>query len=192
MIEDRLSSIKKFFRKNRRLPSYSEMLKLFNISYKNAVFKIINKLIDLGFIEKDSKKLSPTKKFFALPLLGVIKAGFPILAEENKDYLTIDDYLIENPQTSFLLKVSGDSMTGVGIFEGDIVIIERNKNASIGTIVLAQIDNEWTLKILKTDRKKHVNYLEAANPKYPPFYPINDLQIYGIVKGVIRKINKFH
>ena len=63
MIEDRLSSIKKFFRKNRRLPSYSEMLKLFNISSKNAVFKIINKLIDLGFIEKESKKLSPTKKF---------------------------------------------------------------------------------------------------------------------------------
>ena len=189
MIEDRLSSIKKFYRRFRRLPSYSEMLKIFNISSKNAVFKIINKLIDLGFIEKDSKKLSPTKKFFSLPLLGVIKAGFPILAEENKDYLTIDDYLIENPQTSFLLKVSGDSMIGVGIFEGDIVIIERKKDAITGSIVLAQIDNEWTLKILKTDRRKHINYLEAAYPKYPPFYPLNDLQIYGIVRGVIRKIN---
>src|SRR3989338_5958174 len=96
MIEDRLSAIKKFFRKNRRLPSYSEMLKLFDISSKNAVFKIINKLIDLGFIEKDSKKLSPTKKFFALPLLGIIKAGFPILAEENKDYLTIWRPLIQS------------------------------------------------------------------------------------------------
>ena len=189
MIEDRLSSIKKFYRKFRRLPSYSEMLKLFNISSKNAVFKIINKLIDLGFIIKESKKLSPTKKFFALPLLGVIKAGFPILAEENKDYLTIDDYLIENPQTSFLLKVSGDSMTGVGIFEGDIVIIERKKDAVTGSIVLAQIDDEWTLKILKKDRKRQTNYLEAANPKYPPFYPSQGLQIYGIVKGVIRKIN---
>ena len=51
MIDERLGAIKKFFRKNRRLPSYSEMLKLFNISSKNAVFKIINKLIDLGFIE---------------------------------------------------------------------------------------------------------------------------------------------
>lgn len=189
MIEDRLASIKKFYRKFRRLPSYSEMLDLFNISSKNAVFKIINKLIDLGFIVKESKKLSPTKKFFALPLLGVIKAGFPILAEENKDYLTIDDYLIENPQSSFLLKVSGDSMTGVGIFEGDIVIIERKKEAMNGSIVLAQIDNEWTLKILKKDRKKQTSYLEAANPKYPPFYPLNDLQIYGIVRGVIRKIN---
>ncbi len=189
MIEDRLAIIKKFFRKNRRLPSYSEMLKLFNISSKNAVFKIINKLIDLGFIDKDSKKLSPTKKFFALPLLGIIKAGFPILAEENKDYLTIDDYLIENPQISFLLKVSGDSLTGIGIFEGDIVIIERKKDVNTGSIVLAQIDNEWTLKILKTDRKKHINYLEAANPKYPPFYPHQELQIYGIVRGVIRKIN---
>lgn len=189
MVQDRLLSIKKFFRKNRRLPSYSEMLKLFNISSKNAVFKIINKLIDLGFIEKNGKKLSPTKKFFALPLLGVIKAGFPIIAEENKNYLTLDDYLIEDPSSSFLLKVSGDSMTGVGIFEGDIVIIEKKKQPTIGDIVLAQIDREWTLKIFKKDRKKQINYLEAANPKYPPLYPRQELQIYGVVRAVIRKFN---
>ena len=117
---------------------------------------------------KKKVKIIPNKKVFSALPSWSYKAGFPILAEENKDYLTIDDYLIENPQTSFLLKVSGDSMTGVGIFEGDIVILSE-KDVNTGSIVLAQIDNEWTLKILKTDRKKHINYLEAANPKYPPF-----------------------
>lgn len=80
-------------------------------------------------------------------------------------------------------------MTGVGIFEGDIVIVEKKKIPTIGDIVLAQIDREWTLKIFKKDRKKHTNYLEAANPKYPPLYPLQELQIYGVVKAVIRKFN---
>lgn len=189
MIKDKLPLLKKFFKKNRRLPSYSEMLKLFGFSSKNAVFKLINKWVDLGLIIKEEGKLAPTSKFFALPLLGIIKAGFPILAEENKDYLTLDDYLIEDPNSSFLLKVSGDSMVNAGIFEGDIVIIERKKEAVIGDIVLAQIDHEWTLKIFKKDRLRRIAYLEAANPKYPIFYPKEDLQIFGIVKAVIRKFN---
>jgi SOS regulatory protein LexA len=189
MIKDKLPLLKKFFKKNRRLPSYSEMLKLFGFSSKNAVFKLINKWVESGLIVKEDGKLAPTSKFFALPLLGVIKAGFPILAEENRDYLTLDDYLIEDPTSSFLLKVSGDSMINAGIFEGDIVIIERKKEAVIGDIVLAQIDREWTLKIFRKDRLRRISYLEAANPKYPNFYPKEDLQIFGIVKAVIRKFN---
>lgn len=190
MVQDRLGVIKKFFRKYRRLPSYSEMLKLFGFSSKNAVFKIVQKWIEDGFIKKESGgKLAPTSKFFSLPLLGNIKAGFPILAEENKSYLTLDDYLIESPQSSFLLKVSGDSLTGIGIFDGDIVIIEQKKQAINGDVVLAQIDKEWTLKILKRDQIKQRSYLEAANPKYPPFYPLQELQIFGVVKAVVRKFN---
>ncbi len=186
---DRLGAVKKFFRKNRRLPSYSEMLKIFGFSSKNAVFKIMQKWIEEGLIKKEDRKLAPTSKFFSLPLLGLIKAGFPILSEEDRSYLTLDDYLIEDPQSSFLLKVSGDSLIGIGIFDGDIVIIERKKDALTGDVVLAQIDKEWTLKILKRDREKRVTYLEAANPKYPAFYPNQELQIFGIVKAVVRKFN---
>lgn len=189
MTTDRLSLLKKFFKRNRRLPSYSEMLELFGFSSKNAVFKLINKWVEAGFIKKEAGKLAPTPRFFALPMLGIIKAGYPILAEENRNYMTLDDYLIEDPTSAFLLKVSGDSMTGAGIFEGDIVVIERKKQATIGDIVLAQIDNEWTLKILKRDRMKRMNYLEAANPKYPPLVPRQDLQIFGVVKAVVRKFN---
>jgi len=186
---DRLGSIKKFYRRHKRLPSYSEMLKLFRIASKNAIFKIVTKWIEDGFFKKEGHKLAPTTKFFAIPLLGNIRAGFPILAEENRDYVSLDDYLIEDPQSSFLLKVSGDSLEGIGIFEGDIVIIQRKKEASIGSVVLAQIDKEWTLKILRKDRIQRLNYLSAANPKYPSFYPKEELQIFGIVKAVVRKFN---
>lgn len=152
------------------------------------MFKVISKFIEDGFLKKDGgNKIAPTTRFFALPLLGDIRAGFPILAEENKEYVSLDDYLIENPSSSFLLKVRGDSLEGVGIFEGDIVIIERKKQATSGSVVLAQIDKEWTLKILKRDRAKRLLYLSAANPKYPSFYPKEELQIHGVVKAVVRK-----
>jgi len=183
---NRLNIIKKYYRRNRRLPSYSEMLKLFGLASKKAIFDIVHKWIDEGFLKKINNKLAPTSKFFALPLLGIIKAGFPILAEENRDYLTLDEYLIEDPTSSFLLKVSGDSLIQAGIFEGDIVVIEKDKQASTGDIVLAQIDREWTLKILE---KTHDGVrLRAANPKYPPFSPSQELTIHGVVKAVVRKI----
>lgn len=188
-MKERLSLLKNFYWKNHRLPSYSEMLKIFGVSSKNSVFKTIKKLINKGFLKKINNKLTPTPKFFALPLLGLVKAGFPILAEEDRDYLTLDEYLIDDPNSSFLLKVSGDSLTGVGIFDGDIVIIQRKRQAAPGDIVLAQIDKEWTLKILKKDRIKGVLYLEAANNKYPPLYPKYELEIFGVVRAVIRKFN---
>lgn len=182
-----LTSLKKFYKDFNRLPSYTEMLKIFGFSSKNSVFKLVNKWIEEGFLLKDEKKLAPTSKFFGLPLLGIIKAGYPILAEENKTYLTIDEYLIEDPTNLFLLKVSGDSMIDAGIFEGDIVIIDHKKQPKNGDIVLAEVDREWTLKYLKKDSK--TVYLEAGNPNYPPIYPKRELKIHGTVKGVVRKIH---
>lgn len=186
---DRLAGVKKFYRHYRRLPSYTEMLKIFGVSSKNAVFKIVHKWIEEGLLKKEADKLAPTSKFFSLPFLGIIKAGFPVIADENKSYLSLEEYLIEDPTTSFLLKVSGDSMIDAGIYEGDIVIIEQTKDAKPGDIVLAQIDREWTLKILQKDVVRKVTYLLAANSKYPPFYPKAELQIHGIVKAVVRKFN---
>ena len=188
MKQDTLSKVKLFYKNHRRLPSYSEMLQLFGFSSKNSVYKLVQKWLEEGFLKKEDNKLAPTTKFFALPFLGIIKAGYPILAEENRNYLSLDEYLIGDPQSSFLLKVSGDSMVDAGIFDEDIVIIERTKQATLGDIVLAEIDREWTLKILRKDAKG-ITYLEAANPKYPFFYPKKELNVFGVVKAVIRKFN---
>lgn len=181
-----LNLLKRFFKKNRRLPSYAEMSSLFNFSSKNAVFKIVQQWITEGILTKEGNKIAPTSVFFALPLMGLIKAGFPILAEEDKKYLTLDDYLIEDPISSFLLTVSGDSLVEIGIFDGDIVVVEKRKEAQSGDVVLAEIDREWTLKILRRDQNR--TYLISANVHYPPFFPKNELKIHGVVKAVIRKL----
>lgn len=187
MATDRLTIIKKFFKKNKRLPSYAEMLKLFGLSSKKSIHDIIHQLVDDGFLKIVNNKLSPTTKFFSLPLLGLVKAGYPIMADENREYLSLDDYLIDDPQTSFLLRVSGDSLIEAGIFDGDYVVIEKRKNALPGDVVLAEIDHEWTLKILRKDRHRGITYLQPANKKYPDLYAREELQVFGIVKAVIRK-----
>ncbi|MCX7997100.1 MAG: transcriptional repressor LexA [Patescibacteria group bacterium] len=185
MKPDYLAAIKQFYGKAKRLPSYSEMLDLFGLSSKNAVHKIVHKWIEDGLLKKENSKLAPTGKFFALPLLGMVRAGQPILADENKSYLTLDEYLIDDPSSSFLLKVRGDSMVNAGIFEDDLVIIDMKRSALSGDIVLAEIDKEWTLKYLKKDKNRI--YLEAANDKYPPLHPKKELKVHGVVMGVIRK-----
>jgi len=187
-MDNKLAALKKFFRKNHRLPSYAEMLKIFGFASKKAVYDVIQNFIKEGLLKKINNKLAPTSAFFSLPLYGVVKAGFPILAEEDKQYLTLDEYLIEDPNSSFLLKVSGDSLMNIGIFDGDIVVIQKKALAYSGEVVLAEIDKEWTLKIYKKDLKKKISYLEPANPKYPLLYPQRELIIHGIVKGVIRKM----
>lgn len=185
MKSEYLDSLRSFYRKNKRMPSYSEMLSIFNLSSKNAIHKIVKKLIEENYLQKLNNKLSPTNFFFQIPVLGNIKAGFPTGAEEELNFLSLDEYLIDKPNSSFLLKVSGDSMEGVGIFDGDMVVIEKTSQASSGTIVLALIDNEWTLKIL--DKKNGISILRAANPKYPEFIPTEELKVFGIVKSVMRK-----
>lgn len=183
----RLGKLKKFYKRNRRLPSYSEMLTLFDLSSKGAIHKLVHRWMQDGLLKKDGPHFAPTDRFFALPFSGVVKAGFPTGQENNvQDLLTLDTYLVDNPDRSFLLKVSGDSLIEIGILPDDLAVIEKRHDAQIDDIVLAMIDREWTLKILKNKNGK--TYLASANSKYPPFYPQEDLQIFGVVRSIARKL----
>lgn len=154
---------------------------------KNAVYKLIDKLIDEGVVTKDAKgKLSPTKMIGEIPLLGLVEAGFPTTAEEEVlETLSLDSYLIKHRDSSYLLEVKGDSMIDEGIKEGDLVIVERTGVAKDGDIVIAEVDGGWTMKYFK--KKGNQIYLMPANKNYKPIYPEYDLKIAAIVKGVIRK-----
>ena len=183
--ETYIKDLQTFYKKNKRLPSYSEMLTLFGLASKNAIHKIVKKLIETGYLDMISGKLAPANSFFQIPLLGNVKAGFPTGAEEDLNFMSLDEYLVDKPGSSFMLRVAGDSLEGIGIYKGDIVILEKEKSANRGEIVLALIDEEWTLKIIEKIEGKVV--LRSANPKYPDFYPHLSLEIFGIVKSVIRK-----
>jgi repressor LexA len=79
-------------------------------------------------------------------------------------------------------------MTGAGIMEGDLVIIEKGRSPKNGDIVIAEVDGEWTMKYFT--RKGKTIVLEAANPKYPPIEPRAELRLGGVVTAVIRKYHQ--
>jgi len=169
------------------MPSFSEMGELTGIRSKGAVSKFINKLIQNNVLEKDEKgKLIPKSIAAAARVLGTVEAGFPSPAEEElADTMSLDDFLIQNPQSTFLLKVSGDSMSGAGILPGDMVIVDKGQSPKSGDIVIAEVDGEWTMKYL---RKRGSDVaLIPANPKYKPIKPKKELKIAGVVTAVVRK-----
>lgn len=179
--------IQAFYYDNKRMPSYSEIAKLTRVSSKNAVFKMVERLSGLDLIQKDETgRLIPGKNFSGVRLLGYVEAGFPSPAEEElSDTMTMDEYLIENKEATFMLKVKGDSMIEAGIMPGDMVLVERGREAKDGDIVIAQVDRGWTMKYL---RKRNGNVtLVPANRKYQPITPNEELTIEAVVKAVVRK-----
>ena len=206
-LKGRLDSINGFYAESRRMPTYSEMIGLFGVKSKNAVFKIVGKLIEKGLLKKDYKgyllpvfgdyaaKPPDTSAVFAtagaggasfLKLLGSVEAGFPSPAEEELlDSVSIDKLLIKNPNSSFMLEVSGDSMINAGIMPKDFVVVDKSLTPKEGDIVIAHVDGDWTIKYLRKDNGKYI--LEAANPKYGLITPKQELTVAGVVVGTIRK-----
>ncbi len=187
MIEEYKNKIFSFYERNKRMPSYAEVMSLLGFKSKNSVYKLINKLIDAGIISKDGTgKIVPNNLSQDVNLLGLVEAGIPTVAEETElDKLNLDSYLIKNRMSSYLLEVKGDSMIEEGIMEGDLVIVERRDDPKDGDIVIAEVDGGWTMKYFR--KKGNAVYLEPANKNYAPIYPENDMQVRAIVKGVIRK-----
>jgi SOS regulatory protein LexA len=179
-----------FYRANRRMPSYAEMIDILGVRSKSVVNFWITKLVDAEILEKDGKgRLSFTRRSFAIPMVGSVRAGFPSPEEESLcDIMSMDEYLVTKPDASFLLQVSGDSMIGEGILEGDLVIVEKGRPPKNGDVVIAEVDGEWTMKYFKKQGKQIV--LEAANSKYPIIKPKTELRLGGVVTAVIRKYHR--
>lgn len=187
MYQDYQNKIISFYKEHKRLPSYREIMKLLGFKSTNAVHKLINKMIEEGVLLKDRVgKLAPSRIFGEVGVLGYVKAGFPSAAEEElQDTMSLDEFLIDHKEATFMLKVDGDSMIDAHIADGDMVIVERTQKVKDGDIVVAEVDGEWTMKYFRNRGGKV--WLEPANKNFKPIYPENDLRIAAKVKAVIRK-----
>lgn len=178
-------------------PTVSEMAKALKVKSKNSIAKLLQALGEKGFVKRDgsARGLKVFDEFgnevaaggMAVPILGTVPAGGPIVVEEHiEDWVNLPDTLLRGRRDVFLLKVRGDSMIGAGILEKDLVIVKPTKDVRSGDIVVALLHDEATVKrFIDINGRK---YLKPENPKYQNIYPQNEWTVQGKVVGVIRQL----
>lgn len=186
---EKISRIRQYYSENKIMPTYDEICLLFGFKSKNAAFKLVNKLVDKGIIEKmDKGRLKPGDYFIGLPLFNSVQAGTPTAEEQIFiDRVDLNQYLVERPENTVLINVRGDSMIDAGIHEGDKVIVDRKAIPQLGSIVVAVVDGAYTVKYLDKTTEGQI-ILQPGNPNYQPIIPKNEMSIFGKVISVIRKM----
>lgn len=171
-------------------PTYREICRRFGYRSPKAAADHVAALEKKGFLIREkgcARGLRLVRSTSGIPLLGRIVAGLPSEAlPEVEQRLPIDptSFGIRERSKAFAVRVTGDSMIGRKIFDGDIVLLERGPIPRNGDIVAALIDNESTLKTLV--RKEGRTWLQAENPLYPDLIPALDLKVQGVARAVIR------
>jgi repressor LexA len=182
-----LAKLRDYYARHRVLPSYSRIGSLVGLSSKASVAEMVTRLKSEGFLESSpDRRLKPGRRFFERAVAESVRAGSPAPAADTSlpETVTIDEHLIPNPSRTVLVKVKGDSMIDAGICDGDTVIVEKRFSANVGDIVVAIIDDEFTLK--RYDREQGRVVLRPENKAYPVIRPRGNAEIFGVVVGLFR------
>ncbi|WP_235046182.1 transcriptional repressor LexA [Bdellovibrio bacteriovorus] len=138
--------------------------------------------------------LQARDEILSLPLLGKVAAGQPIEAIKHDEFVDVPPSMVKNPSKSFALKVQGDSMIEDGIFDEDIILIQKQNSANNGDIIVATVDNEATVKRFYLrprpetgDADKMVELRPSNSTMKSMWYTPDEVEIRGIVVGLIRK-----
>ena len=176
-------------------PAVREICEAVNLKSTSSVHSHLETLEKNGFIRRDPTKPRAIEicddnfqmvrtEMASLPVIGTVAAGTPILAEENIDsYFPVPADIVPNGEPSFVLKVKGDSMINVGIFNGDQIFVQQCSTARNGDTVVALIDDSATVKTFYKE-KDHIR-LQPENDDMDPII-VDDCQILGKVFGVFR------
>ena len=176
-------------------PAVREICEAVNLKSTSSVHSHLETLEKNGFIKRDPTKPRAIEicddnfqmvrtEMASLPVIGTVAAGTPILAEENIDsYFPVPADIVPNGEPSFVLKVKGDSMINVGIFNGDQIFVQQCSTAKNGDTVVALIDDSATVKTFYKE-KDHIR-LQPENDDMDPII-VDDCQILGKVFGVFR------
>jgi repressor LexA len=184
----RLAQLRDYFAVHHAIPTYSFMCELLKLTSKSSISKFVDRLKLHGFLDAaPDDKLIPGKRFFERPLSNTtVQAGaFTASLAEGTDYMSIDEHLVRKPSVTELIPVVGDSMKDVGIMDGDTVIVEKRSSANVGDIVVAIVDDRFTIKTLGKEKDRFT--LVPANKAFETIRPGKDASIYGVVVGSFRR-----
>lgn len=182
-----LDLLQDYYAEHGVFPPYSTLGELLGMRSKASVAAFVKRMHAADYLESTpERRLKPGRNFFLRPQRGTVRAGMPQSAEEDyREPIDLDRYLIETPSRALLIEVKGDSMIDAGILPGDLAVVERDVAARPNDLVVARVDGEFTLKRLVRDDQGIC--LMPANPRYPPIRPEGDLDIVGVVRGIVRR-----
>ncbi len=176
-----------YYREQKKLPSYREMLGLFGVKGMRSVSLIVDKLLEAWYISRWDQGLVPGSKLTSYPVFESVSAGFFSPATDNTYEINIEQYLVEKPQTTYFVKVIGDSMKNAGLLPGDFVIVDAaKKNPRDGEIIIAETDDGVTVKRFRKQGTRV--WLQPENENYPPLEPNGEMRVLGSVIGSFRKM----
>jgi len=183
---DFLNALKKHYLKS-PLPSIRQIAEDLKFKYHNSVQHYLEVLMFQDIVKKIDNFLYLDKKLFGLKIFDCkVLAGLPQEAMgDSHEIFDFEDFMKLDNERCFMLRVSGDSMTSAGIFDGDLITVDTKIRPTHGLIVVAIVDGAYTVKYLR--RKGDKYYLKAANPKYTDIYPESEFKIVGVVTGSVRK-----
>ncbi|MBP9855556.1 MAG: transcriptional repressor LexA [Candidatus Omnitrophica bacterium] len=184
-----LKYIYQSIRQKRLPPTIREIAKEFDFSSTGTVRDYLKALVTKGYIKITANKSRAIElisdALFSVPILGKVQAGLPALAvEEIEGYLNLDNLMFSDEST-FALRVRGDSMIDAGIMPDDLVLVRKQSMAQTGETVVALVKDEATVKYL--GKKQGRYFLEPANPRYQPILVDEDISIIGKVISVVRR-----
>lgn len=186
---DYLGRLRDYYVEAKRIPSHQRIAALMGFASKTAAKKLLARLESAGFLERtpDDDAWIPAVRFFERPLADVaVRAGAPDMIDGmGGEPFLVDQYLVRQPSRTVMVPVKGDSMMDAGIHDGDVVVVERTKAARAGDFVIAIVDNEFTLKELGLERGRFI--LKPHNPAYPIIRPQGELEVFGVVTGLVRR-----
>lgn len=185
-----LARLQDYYAQWRSLPAYEPLQAVLGLTSRAGIGKALKRLRDAGFLDRTPDgRWTPTARFFVRPLADApVPAGHPAVAVDSGGECAIDAWLVRQPSRTVIIPVTGDSMIEAGIHPGDRVVVERDTPARPGDVVVAVIDNEFTLKTLAVENGEAV--LQPANPAYPVLRPGDRLQVFGTVVGLIRNYRR--
>ena len=185
---EHLATLQGYYAEHRVLPSYARLMRLLGFASKSAIKKVLERLADAGMLERTlDGDWAPSERFFERAIATQpVPAGTPISADADiHEQISIDRFLIDQPAKTVLIRVKGDSMVDAGIHDGDLAVVERKTEATQGDIVVAIVDDEFTLKTLARDKDGY--HLLPANPNYSVIRPNGKLEIFGVLVGLVRR-----
>jgi DNA polymerase V len=178
-----------WFAIHKDIPNNKIMTNILGVSSRDTVWRFMKHLVETWYLTVSDQWYLPTLQLTGIEYYEdtILPAWFPTPGQDDAKYkIDLNTLLIDRPHAMFTARVKGDSMIDAQIRDGDLALVDRSRKPAIWDIVVANVDWWYTIKYYQQDTQGIV-FLQPANSDYDVIYPSQELIIYGVVTGIVRK-----